>query len=46
MFVTIRWNDQNLAVPLAQLKPVHSTDEQTTQAVDDWHYWVAMGYTF
>jgi Calcium binding len=37
---------EELAVPLAQLKPTTHTDEQTKQAVADWHYWVEMGYTF
>ena len=46
MFVTIRWDKEGLAVPLAQLRPIRTTDEQTRQAVDDWHYWVEMGYRF
>ena len=46
MFVTIRWDKEGLAVPLSQLKPLRSTHEQTMQAVDDWHYWVKMGYKF
>jgi hypothetical protein len=46
MFVTIRREEDELAVPLAQLQPVPSTDAQTKQAVEDWHYWVAMGYGF
>jgi hypothetical protein len=47
MFVTIRWDrDQGLAVPLSQLKPTGNADEETMQAVADWHYWVRMGYEF
>jgi hypothetical protein len=46
VFVTIRWEKDGLAVPLAQLKPIAATDEQTKQAVADWHYWVSMGYEF
>lgn len=46
MFVTIRWEKEELAVPLAQLKPITHTDEQTKQAVADWHYWVEMEYAF
>jgi hypothetical protein len=38
IFVLVRWNRHRLGVPLVQLKPV-SCDEQTRQAVDDWHYW-------
>lgn len=46
MFVTIRWEKDGLAVPLSQLKPTSDTDEQTKQAIEDWHYWVRMGYEF
>jgi Calcium binding len=46
MFVTIRWDRDGLAVPLSQLKPITATDKQTKQAVEDWHYWVQMGYIF
>ena len=46
MFVTIRWEKDGLAVPLAQLKPITAMDEETKQAVADWHYWVQMGYEF
>jgi hypothetical protein len=45
MFVTIRWDRRGaLAVPLSQLKPIAHTDEQTQQAISDWHYWLEMGY--
>jgi hypothetical protein len=46
MFVTIPWENEGLAVPLAQLKPIRETDQRTKQAVADWHYWVRMGYEF
>lgn len=46
MFVTIRWDKESLAVPLSQLKPLRTTDDETRQAVEDWHYWVQMGYEF
>ena len=46
VFVTIRWKGEDLAVPLSQLEPASATDEQTKQAVEDWHYWVGMGYTY
>ena len=45
MFVTIRWDERDLAVPLAQLEVVKA-DKPTREAVADWHYWVAMGYQF
>jgi hypothetical protein len=46
MFVKIRWEKKGLAVPLSQLKPTAATNEQTHQAVEDWRYWVKMGYQF
>lgn len=36
-----------LAVPLMQMQCVpENASEQTIQAVEDWHYWVARGYQF
>lgn len=46
MFVFIRRERNRLAVPLSQLKPARNTDEVTTEAIEDWHYWVRMGYEF
>jgi len=46
MFVTIRWEKDGLAVPLSQLSPINETDAETKEAVEDWHYWVQMGYQF
>jgi hypothetical protein len=46
MFVETPWeHKRTLAIPLTQLKVVHG-DEDTKQAVEDWHYWVEMGYEF
>jgi hypothetical protein len=45
MFVMIRWQNDGLGVPLAQLKVVDG-DEDTKEAVADWHYWLKMGYCF
>jgi len=45
MFVMMPWEKKGLAVPLAQLK-VTDADEQTIQAIEDWHYWVKQGYEF
>ena len=46
MLVTIRWQrTRKLAVPLAQLEAVNA-DQETQQAIDDWHYWVGQGHTF
>lgn len=46
VFVMIRWKNERLAVPLSQLRPIGHTDEETREAVADWHYWVKMGYEF
>ena len=44
MFVMVRWDrPEGLAVPLSQLQVIHADDE-TTEAVEDWHYWVDRGY--
>ena len=46
MFVEMPWeHERTLAMPLSQLKVVHG-DEETRQAVEDWHYWVETGYEF
>ena len=45
MFVTIRWERGKMAVPLSQLEVIDA-DEQTQEAVKDWHYWVNRGYQF
>lgn len=45
MFVTMRWEREGLAVPLSQLEVIHA-DDQTREAVEDWHYWVNRGYQF
>jgi hypothetical protein len=45
MYVDIKWKDETLAIPLAQVKPLEA-DADTIEAVEDWHYWKAMGYEF
>jgi hypothetical protein len=45
MLVMTRWKKRNIAVPLSQLKAI-DVDESTTQAIEDWHYWMAQGYCF
>ena len=45
MLVRIDWQGRNLAVPLSQLIAIDS-DEETTEAISDWDYWVAQGYLF
>jgi hypothetical protein len=43
MFVEIEWNDRNFGVPLSQLEGVEIS-EDAREAIEDWHYWVNMGY--
>lgn len=45
MFVDIAWEDDVLAIPLIQLESPDADDE-TQQAIADWHYWVNQGYEF
>jgi hypothetical protein len=45
MLVLIRWQGRKMAVPLSQLTALDA-DESTTEAIADWHYWVAQGYQF
>ncbi len=45
MFVLIRWQNRNLAVPLSQLAAIDG-DNATIEAISDWHYWLAQGYSF
>jgi len=43
MFIETPWGHRRtLAVPLSQLHVTHA-DEETRQAVEDWHYWVNRG---
>lgn len=46
MFVTMQWEKDGLAVPLSQLTPISESTAETIEAVEDWHYWVRMGYSF
>ena len=41
----IRRQGRKMAVPLSQLTAL-DTDASTTEAIGDWHYWVAQGYCF
>lgn len=45
MFIIVKWKGRSMGLPLAQLEPI-SADEDTTEAVGDWHYWVDRGYEF
>jgi hypothetical protein len=43
MFALIQRKPHPLAVPLMQLEGIQ-VDEETQQAIEDWHYWVKQGY--
>jgi Calcium binding len=43
MFVIIRWMEREMGVPLAQIEGV-DVDDDTEEAIGDWHYWMAQGY--
>jgi hypothetical protein len=43
MFVNVDWQERLLAVPLVQLTGL-AVDEETEQAIRDWHIWVDRGY--
>ena len=43
MLVLIRWRPHELAIPLRQLEGIQ-VDDETQQAIEDWHYWVNQGY--
>jgi hypothetical protein len=45
VFVFVARGGYNLAVPLSQLD-CQSPDDDTRQAVADWHYWVGRGYEY
>ena len=47
MLVEINWDDgERLAIPLAQITAMPDVDEDTQQAIADWHYWIDSGYQF
>jgi hypothetical protein len=45
MLVMIEWQDRMMAVPLSQLIATDADDE-TVDAIADWHYWLDRRYTF
>lgn len=45
MQVEIEWQGRTQAVPLAQLVGI-GVNKETTEAIADWHYWVAQGRQF
>ncbi len=45
MLVFIEWENRSFAVPLSQLEPLDVAGD-TSQAIEDWHYWKKQGYEF
>ena len=45
VLVLVKFGKSKLAVPLSQID-CKADDEETCQAVADWHYWVARGYEY
>jgi len=45
MFVDISRKGKSLSIPLVQVLPVKA-DDDTDEAVRDWHYWKDQGYLF
>jgi hypothetical protein len=45
MQVEIEWQGRTLGVPLAQLRGV-GVNDNTAEAIADWHYWIAQGRQF
>jgi hypothetical protein len=45
MYVEVSWKGKELIIPLSQIKSLNA-DEDTVEAIGDWHYWKNRGYTF
>ena len=45
IFVTIKYAEDSLAVPLAQLEMIDDKPDSKI-IIEDWHYWIGRGYEF
>ena len=45
MYVEISWKGKALAIPLSQVEPLNA-DNDTVEAIGDWHYCKGQGYSF
>lgn len=43
MFVNTEWQGEPITVLLTHLEGV-GVDDETREAIEDWHYWVSRGY--
>ena len=46
MYVMVEFDDDELAVQLSQLEPIGELDDESREAICDWHYWCEHGYQF
>jgi len=49
MYVMVESDGDEFGIPLEQIYPVDTDGEinsATLEAIEDWHYWVNMGYSF
>jgi Calcium binding len=45
IYVAVKWKRQLLNIPLSQIVEA-DTDDDSIQAIEDWHYWVEQGHQF
>ncbi len=45
MLVEVEYQDDVFSARLSDIEPLQ-VDEETEEAIADWHYWVARGYEF
>lgn len=45
IIVLSKWHGRTLGIPLAQLRPLN-VDAATKEAIEDWLYWVGIGYQY
>lgn len=45
IYVAVKWKGQFLNIPLSQIVEA-DTDDDSIQAIEDWHYWVEQGHSF
>jgi hypothetical protein len=43
MFVQVEYEDDEFSARLSDISPLN-VDQDTQQAIADWHYWIARGY--
>jgi hypothetical protein len=46
MFVYGKFEDDELPVALSDITPTDTADDDTKEAIADWHYWKQQGYQF